>query len=63
MATSLSTKGSVGKGFSDATQQVSLPKTGYLEIVTSVVIDAGHFWAQKPDSESAIGAAKAGKID
>ncbi|KAK2567406.1 ATP-dependent RNA helicase TDRD9 [Acropora cervicornis] len=54
IATSLLARDSSSVGRVDP-NQINLPKKGYLEIVTSVVIDAGHFWAQKPESESARG--------
>lgn len=54
IATSLLARDSSSVGRVDP-NQINLPKKGYLEILTSVVIDAGHFWAQKPESESARG--------
>lgn len=54
IATTLSARDSSAEGLRDP-NQINLPKMGYLEIVTSVVINAGHFWAQKPESESARG--------
>lgn len=54
VATNLSARGAGSVTRVQEPQQVDLPRTGYLEIITSVVIDAGHFWAQKPDRQSAM---------
>ncbi|CAH3166074.1 unnamed protein product [Porites lobata] len=51
VATSLSSRGAHNV-YSLPPQQVDLPLNGYLEILTTAVVDAGHFWAQKPDRES-----------